>query len=178
VGPSITVGELAQLVGTPVDGDRGAGYLPPQRRPEPVIRYAAGLALLLPRPDLDDDPLACMRTGLSWPHRLAAQLLPRRGGRDCCWYHGGDWQAVNATAIRLTARATREVIDEAARDGVRGWQFQALESLFLEPIDASHRAGYIGGRHRAKAILDSARADCSWPNGSIHRRQKPPERAH
>jgi hypothetical protein len=37
-----------------------------------------------------------------------AQLAPRRRGRQCCWYHEGDWRAASTVAIRAPTQTGPE----------------------------------------------------------------------
>jgi len=165
-GPKVNPEDLEYLVGGPVDGGRGE-FVIPAPEPGPVERFAIRPVLLLPRSDLDEPE--CMPRPTPLWRRLGRQIVPRRGGRSCCWYHQGDWHAVTATAIDVLrlARADGDVEDlhlravELARDlALSGWQWQALESLFLDPIQVAEpesRAigvGYVNGRHRAQAMLD------------------------
>ncbi|GIF75640.1 hypothetical protein [Asanoa siamensis] len=161
----LTGAELAELVGGPVDADRGAGFVPRTPDPEPRLRYATAIVAFLPRPDLDDDSSPCMRTGLGLRTRVSRQLRPHRAGRGCCWYHGGDWHEVSAAAIAMVAAAHRHGVDvddvaayvlgQAAAQGLSGWKAEALESLFIEPMEPNPEVGYVNGRHRAKAMIDA-----------------------
>lgn len=163
-GPRLTPDELTELVGGPVDPGRGSGYVARPAEPEPQMRYKAALVVTLPRPDLDDDSRACMRAGLGWLGRLAGQVSPARRDLGCCWYHQGDWHAVNRAAIRLVRRAREagvaaddiavDVVGQVEEYGLTGWEREAFESLFREPIQPEREIGYINGRHRAKAMLD------------------------
>ncbi|MFE9959191.1 hypothetical protein [Micromonospora sp. NPDC005299] len=49
--------------------------------------------------------------GASWHVRWCRFV----GGRDCCWYHGGDWHRGSGFAIRLVREAQRA---GTARTGV------------------------------------------------------------
>jgi hypothetical protein len=42
----------------------------------------------------------CIATTPPWWRRIARQLAPQHGGRDCCWYHQSDWHKATRTAIR------------------------------------------------------------------------------
>lgn len=50
---------------------------------------------------------ACMPAGVPW----GRQVLPRRGARTCCSYHGGDWHAVSAMALEVLERARVQSVD-------------------------------------------------------------------
>jgi hypothetical protein len=52
-----------------------------------------------------------------WWRRLSRQLAPSRIGRDCCWYHRGDWHKVTKTAIRFLRQAQRAGIAPTCWDG-------------------------------------------------------------
>lgn len=114
---SITDELLEELVGQPVDLSRGDGYVP--REPEPVeeLHYATAWVIRLPRPRPFRQS-GCMPSGTPWWRRLGRQLVPRRTGRDCCWYHGGDWHEVSKRAIRLLRQAQRAGV---AVDDIAGY---------------------------------------------------------
>jgi hypothetical protein len=163
----LTDHEVAELVGSPVDAARGTGYLPHPPGPRPAPRYATTRVLGLPRPQPFREP-ACMPSGIPWWRRFARQILPRRGGRDCCWYHGGDWHRVSDIAIRLIEQAARDQIPRQevpdwtcrqARAGqLSGWELEALNSL-VDPALAvqpnEEGDGYLNGQHRSQAMLDA-----------------------
>lgn len=113
-----------------------------------------------------------MPTGISWARRIARQLVPRHQARRCCWYHGGDWHRVCATAIRLVRRAQRAgmtaydihdfVRDTAQAEGLSSWELNALNTL-ISPGDGiqltvqagRRRTAYINGQHKSQALLDA-----------------------
>ncbi|WP_144022966.1 hypothetical protein [Asanoa hainanensis] len=165
-GARLAPGDLAELVSAPVDLGRGSGFLPRPPEPEPQLRYTTALVALLPRPDLETDQRPCMRVGLGWWHRVGRQLRPTHTGRSCCWYHRGDWHEVSRMAIATATAALRHgvevedvaayVLSHATADHrLEGWSLEALESLFVEPIETHRPIGYVGGRHRAKAMMDA-----------------------
>lgn len=190
-GPMLDPAELAELVGGPVDAARGAGYVEPEPVDEGQLRYVVTAVVRLPRPDLHGEP-PCMPAGTPWWRRLVRQVVPRRRGRNCCWYHQGDWRVASATAIRAWTRAGAVVvevpateddeIDEqvfVALDLVRDasldeWAQKAAESLIIDPIQPGRAddggAPYVNGRHRSQAMLDAGVrqtlvAYWDWPAG-------------
>jgi hypothetical protein len=165
----ITDEDLAELVGTQVDLDRGQGVEPPS---EPISRvlYGTRWVVMLPRPTPFREPDCMPGAGSSLARRLGRQLVPRRAKRDCCWYHGGDWARVSRIAIRLVREASASDVPEdeidtfvtarAQAEGVAGWELDALDSLvdptvgiFVEQDGA--RLVYVNGQHRAQAMLDA-----------------------
>lgn len=162
-GPGLTDEEVTRLVGgAAVDLDRGSGWIPRAPEQDVTSRFTTMLAVRLPRPDLADDDLPCMRTPAGPVDRLGWQLHPR-SPRTCCWYHRGDWRpaAYSARTILDSARRARIApedvavfgLGEAASLDLDRWQRQAVRSLFSEPIQPSTEIGYIGGRHRALAAV-------------------------
>ncbi|MDH2426441.1 hypothetical protein [Sphaerisporangium sp. TRM90804] len=162
--------QLAELVGGPVDVDRGVGYRPRPPEPEPQPYYRLMWVARLPRPEpfRQDE---CMSAGLGW-QRLARQLAPRTIVRDCCWYHGGNWHRAAAAVIRLVRRAQRDgvavedvhqaVLDAAEGEGMSEWEVDAVASLasLADAIQVTRFAGwrttsYINGQHRAQAMLEA-----------------------
>jgi hypothetical protein len=165
---AVSARDVDALVGQHVDLDRGSGFVPPEIEPDPESTYVAQLVVLLPRPSpfrADD----CMAAGVPWWRRLGRQIVPRRGGRDCCWYHGGDWENVNQFAIRLVEQAQRDglpsadtaayVLDHPDVQRLTTWEREALYSLMAWPIRPyapwPRRQGYNNGQHRAQAMLDA-----------------------
>lgn len=164
----ITDDAIDRLVGQSVDRTRGTGYIPPEPEPEEQPRYETYWVAWLPRPRPFRAP-QCMPTSTPWLRRVTRQLLPRRSGQGCCWYHGGDWHTVSRTAIRLVQRAraervpAREIADyverEAAADaGLTLWEREALGTLVshadaIQPFESAR--GYVNGQHRAQAMLDA-----------------------
>jgi hypothetical protein len=170
-GPSLTQAELEQLVGGPVDPDRGAGFVAAPPLVEPWMRYEVAAVIGLPRPDLDGEP-ACMPSGTPWWRRLARQVVPRRRLLGCCWYHGVDWALVAEAAIAALATADAEPRehdpDEDPEDerlfaamsalraqGLDEQVLKAAETLFIGAIQPDGVVPYIDGRHRAQAMLDA-----------------------
>ncbi len=103
--------------------------------------------------------------------RWVRQLFPRHRGRDCCWYHRGNWHQVSATAVRLLVQAQQDGVDlddvgvhvhgQAMAEGLTGWDLEALSTLIslgdgiaVEQDDDGHDQ-YINGQHRAQAMLDA-----------------------
>lgn len=160
----LTDDELAELVGAVVDRERGVGYVPPRPEPEErkYFRPAWLISFPAPRPFRE----MCMAGGLPWWRRLRHQLMPRRRGLGCCWYHGGDWHHVCETAIHLVQQAERDRISsdqitahcmgQPEADRMSRWERQALGSLFADPIHlGERRSRCINGQHRAQAMLDA-----------------------
>ena len=165
---SVTPADVDMLVGQTVDLERGDGFMPALPEPEPQPVYAAAMVALLPRPQPFREQ-GCMAAGVPWWRRLGRQLVPRRGGRDCCWYHGGDWHTVSRLAVRLAgqARAAGISFDDTAyyvRDhpdaqALTDWERDAFLSLFEDTIRPDARwpssQGYNNGQHRAQALIDA-----------------------
>ena len=163
----VTDADVAALAGVPVSRDRGEGYQPWPRPPEPDWRVA--WTVLLPRPQGVNR--GCFTTAPPWWRRLARQVIPRRAPRDCCYYHSVDWHQVSAAAIRVTRQARREGLAgralghraaELAEDqDLPPQDKEALVALFtgsttIRPTRLlSRRPGYGNGRHRITAMLDS-----------------------
>ena len=160
-GGRITAADLEILVGGPVDLDRG-DYTAQPPPPDAVEHYRVRSVVRLP--DAEIDSPACMRMPLSWHQRLLRQLIPRHGGRSCCWYHHGDWHTVSRHAIQVlrAAKATgaaREDLPSAAVALARAlpitdWEFAALESLLFDTVQPEGGM-YVNGRHRSRAMLDA-----------------------
>ncbi|MGH4009531.1 MAG: hypothetical protein ACRDTH_15505 [Pseudonocardiaceae bacterium] len=166
-GRMLTLAELTELVSGPVDAERGTGYVEPVPPEEPHMRLVTTAVVTLPRPDLDGEP-PCMPAGTPWWRRLGRQAVPRRRGRSCCWYHEGDWHQASRTAIQMLRRADAELVDDdehqerlfaalklSRAEGLTGWQYAAVESLLLHPIQPEREIGYTEGRHRSQAMLDA-----------------------
>ncbi|MEV6680724.1 hypothetical protein AB0N09_28240 [Streptomyces erythrochromogenes] len=163
---AITHEQLQDLVGVPVATDRGAGYVPRPAEAEPRLVFSAFAVSRLARPNPFREP-QCMPAGVAWWRRWMRQLLPRRGARSCCWYHGGDWHTVNALALRaLRAARARSVDAEEMRDfavelaaaaGATDWETTALATLFstVDAIQPDSEGGFINGQHRAQAMLEA-----------------------
>ena len=161
-GPGLTDEEVTRLVGGPVDLGRGSRWI--SRIPErgPSVHFTSMPAVLLPRPELADDRLPCMRAPAVRADQLRWQLRPRPL-QYCCWFHSGDWRtaAGSARAILRSARRARVYgedvpvfgLGKVSELGLAGWQRDAVRSLFLEPIQPSAEIRYVGGRHRALAVL-------------------------
>ena len=165
----ISDADVARLVGTEVDRGRGNGYQPwpPQPEEEPV--YKVAWLVLLPRPAGVNR--GCMDGAAPWRRCAGRQLIPRRGTRDCCYYHSVNWHQVSAAAIRITRQARAE--------GLAGWAFaervtgladaqeglppaekEALAELLdggtaIQPTRNANGRFYVNGRHRTTAMLDA-----------------------
>ncbi|WP_127509311.1 hypothetical protein [Actinoplanes solisilvae] len=160
--------DVETLVGRPVSLERGEGFVAVEPEPEPESEYGAALVALLPRPEpfrVDD----CMSAGVAWWRRLGRQVVPRRGGRGCCWYHGGDWHVVSRVALRLTEKAhaagvafagtVSYVMAQPDATALTGWEREALSSLLADTIRPDGRwpsgEGYNNGQHRAQAMIEA-----------------------
>lgn len=164
----VSPADVDALVGQHVDLERGSGFIPPEIEPDPTSTYATRLVVLLPRPRPFREG-GCMAAGVPWWRRLGRQIVPRRQGRDCCWYHGGDWQKVTRLAISLAEQAKTAglsfadtrwyVLDHPDTKRLTGWEKQALHSLMTDTIRPyapwPRRKGYNNGQHRAQAMLDA-----------------------
>jgi hypothetical protein len=159
-----------RALGATVDRDRGNRQdLPRPAAPEPYPVYQVAWVGLLPRPEGMNR--GCItRTAPAW-QRLGRQLVPRRGVRDCCYYHSIDWHRVSAAAIRITRQARREgqegeafasrLIELARTETLRPEEEEALTELIGDGSgiwmdrDGTGRRYYINGRHRVTAMLDA-----------------------
>ncbi|MGW6202057.1 hypothetical protein ACWF9B_00150 [Streptomyces sp. NPDC055089] len=163
---TLTAEQLQSLIGTVAATDRGAGYVPRPEVPEPQLVFEKFAVVRLARPKPFREP-ACMPTGVPCWRRWVRQALPRRGARDCCWYHGGDWHTVNAMALEFLKQAQRRAVDpydmegfavaHATAAGATNWQTEALATLFSvgDAIQPDKEVRYINGQHRSQAMLDS-----------------------
>jgi hypothetical protein len=156
--------QVTEVVGCVVDLGRGEGYIPrPPEEPVEEMRLKVMLTVGLPRPVPWRQP-GCMPAVRTRWRSLSRQLMPRRGGLTCCWYHGGDWHEVSNLAIRLLRQARGAGVAEdeialhvAQQQEVKrlsGWRFEALDSLFIDPIQLDEDNDYANGQHRAQALLD------------------------
>ncbi|GAA4031002.1 hypothetical protein [Streptomyces plumbiresistens] len=105
----ITHEQLQDLVGVSVATDRGASYVPRAVEPEPQLVFEEFAVIRLARPHPFREP-ECMPAGVPWWRRWVRQVLPLRGARTCCWYHGGDWHTVNAMALQVSTPAAARVL--------------------------------------------------------------------
>lgn len=185
----IGTGYLRRLVGADVDLERGERPAP---APKPVYRMKFVVA-----PDASlppDEPFrvdGCMPpVRLRWWRHLLAQLLPAQAPASCCWYHRGDWRAANATAVRLLATTPEtsadpddrqfELAEAAAAEGISGWQLQAVQSLFLDPIRLLHdedegKTWYDNGQHRGRAMRDAGVARTITATDELVQRTRRPD---
>jgi len=114
----------------------------------------------------------CMMPALSWPQRLARQVFPRRGVRECCYYHRQDFHAIAATVNAVYRQVRRSGLDGEDADDLR---YRLLEQASLSederttalllldqdcgicvwrPPGERHWT-YQDGRHRARALMDA-----------------------
>ncbi|MFD9904038.1 hypothetical protein [Streptomyces sp. NPDC059063] len=162
---SMTTEQLENLIGTAVATDRGTGYVPRPKEPEPQPYFEAFAVVRLARPHPFREP-ECMPKGVGWRRRWMRQVLPRHAARECCWYHGGNWHTVCAMALSVLKQARAQHIAApdmqqfaaayAAGAGADPWQTQALATLFCmgDAIQPSDEVGYINGQHRAQALIE------------------------
>ncbi|MGW7319203.1 hypothetical protein [Streptomyces sp. NPDC054865] len=162
----ITREELQDLVGAPVDASRGTGYEPRPAEPEPLLVFSefAVTALARPRPFREPD---CMPAGVTWWRRWLRQVWPVRATSSCCWYHGGDWHAVNEMALHVLREAPSQgvepeemkafAVEYATAQGAVDWQKQALATLFsvADAIQPNSEGGYINGQHRSQVMMEA-----------------------
>ncbi|MFD9596789.1 hypothetical protein ACFWA9_29130 [Kitasatospora sp. NPDC059973] len=163
---AISPEQLAELVGGPVAEDRGAGYVPREPLPEPEPQFEVMAVWRLSRPEPFRAP-KCMPAGTRWWRRWLRQAVPSHRVRDCCWYHRGDWHAVNRMALAFLAEGVEAGVavedmarfadERSAAAGADKWQRQALDSLFslAVAITPSEGGGFVNGQHRAQAMLDA-----------------------
>lgn len=146
---------LTMLVGQDVEIDRGDGYRARSPEPAPEFEYVVLTISELPTPEPFRE--RCMSPSNTAP-----------SGRDCCWYHHGDWTSVSETAIRLVEQAVKVgtptediaqyVLTRATGEGVGQWELDALESLVSHPQAFEPLAncqGYRNGQHRVRAMIDA-----------------------
>jgi hypothetical protein len=165
-GTLLTADQAAELAGARIAPGRGERFAPlPEPPPTHVLRYRVAWVAALPRTSHRSDDL-CMTARGFLSRRLLRQLVPRRTGRECCWYHQGDWHTVSALAVKLLGTARRSgiedaqfyawAVDEAAAHDLTEWQTSALKTL-LNPAVSIHvgKGGYTNGNHRARAMLDA-----------------------
>jgi hypothetical protein len=135
-GPRLAEDELAQLVGGPVDPERGDGFAAAAPPVEPWMRFETAAVIGLPTPDLVGEPV-CMPAVTPWLRRLGRQVVPRRRLRACCWYHGVDWAAVSEAAIAALATADAEPLEHNPDDDLENARmFAALSALRAKALTA------------------------------------------
>ncbi|KOV81770.1 hypothetical protein ADL03_27615 [Nocardia sp. NRRL S-836] len=160
--------DLQRLVGADVDLRRGQRPAPASK---PVYRTKFIITPVANFPP--GKPFRARRCMPPMRHRrwrhLLARLRPAPAPASCCWYHGGDWRTANATALRLLATTPMtsadpgewpvELCEAVDAAGITGWQRQAVQSLFLDPIVLEHedngRLSYGNGQHRGRAMHDA-----------------------
>lgn len=122
----------------------------------------------------------CMTEPITRWQRRKRQWRPDPTPRDCCWFHQGSWAEASRHAIALVDGVTlncdpstdedddhdpfEPVRDRLRAAGLTGWMDEAVRSLICggEPInygstaewrDRTEEPFYVGGRHRAMAML-------------------------
>ncbi|MFI0020305.1 hypothetical protein [Streptomyces griseus] len=152
--------QLAKLVGTAVDGSRGAGYRPRPSPPEEALQYKVVAVADLPEPAPFRE--SCMGATQSILDRV-------RRRTSCCWYHQQNWSRVSELAVELVESARgagktdREISDQrltlASELGVGPADRPALDSLLSPAVGIVARLGanasYTNGNHRARAMKDA-----------------------
>ncbi|HET6187420.1 MAG TPA: hypothetical protein VFE59_10505 [Trebonia sp.] len=113
----------------------------------------------------------CMMPPLSWRQRVL-QVFPRRGVRDCCYYHRRDFRAIAAAVNAAHRQLRRSGLDGDDADELK---FRLLEGSRLSEDERStavlllaedcgiqisrspgeRRWTYHDGRHRACALMDA-----------------------
>ncbi len=160
---SLSQEQLDTLVGVAVTAERGCTFARQSR-----LLYRLRYELV----SIDEIPAekpfrapGCMRDiGSSEPQDLGA-------GRDCCWYHSGDWASVTTRAVRLIAQAESDgaktnyaliqyVLAAAKHEGVTRWDLKALRTLLDVPIvliRGRNRevVAIQNGQHRIRAMRDA-----------------------
>lgn len=114
----------------------------------------------------------CMMPPITWPQRRIRQLFPRRGVRDCCYYHRLDWHAIAEAVLMVASQVSLAEPDSDETDDLR---YELLRGARLTEdehtvaylllsegsgIEIWHPAGrrcwtYQDGRHRARALMDA-----------------------
>jgi hypothetical protein len=114
----------------------------------------------------------CMMAPLSWRQRVLRQVFPRRGVRDCCYYHRQDFHAIAAAVNAIHRQLRRSGLDGDDADEL---MFRLLDGCGLSEDEHStamlllaedcgiqisrspgeRRWTYDGGRHRARALMDA-----------------------
>jgi hypothetical protein len=160
---SLEEGDLAELVGQPVDLTRGSGFRPPPKEPDPLVHHEARWLLNLPKTKPFRTQCMSGNTTRIW-RRVRRLAFPRRQPLPCCWYHGGDWIAVCEMAVRLVRRAhgqglqgpalVRYVKEQPELRELNSWQAKAFDSLFTYGISVEDGI-WINGQHRAQAMMDT-----------------------
>jgi hypothetical protein len=156
---TLTLDQVAVLVGGELDATRGEHYRPILPEPEPEAYFAVVDVQSLPPSRPTRDP-GCM------PQQPAPGTYT---SRSCCSYHGGDWHRVSEAAIDLVHAAEDAGVDAAdlllwakeqdllAGYGLSDWEAMALRSLLAVSVAIypfENGGGYVNGQHRARAMQD------------------------
>jgi hypothetical protein len=164
--PQLTLNELTQSVGAPVDITRGDQFTPPPEPVTPPDRFTVVPVLLLPTPQPFRAP-ECMKptSRARW-----ALLAIRRPGIGCpevgCTYHGVDWHEASRQAVQALHEVKLAQVPEqapAARERLAitctGDVLLAADSLFADAIALPDHwwkrpTEFSNGQHRTRAMLD------------------------
>ena len=181
------VAEALAVRGLAVIGEAAAGNTPDghahteQEHARKKRRPASGrkLAWVMRLPPIDP-PFAedqrwrdgCMMPPITWRQRALRQVFPRRGVRDCCYYHGQDFHAIAAAVNAVYRQLRRRGLDGDDADELT---FRLLDGCGLSEDEHStavlllaedcgiqisrspgeRRWTYDEGRHRARALMDA-----------------------
>jgi hypothetical protein len=159
------------------DGQAQTGENPATKRRRPVDSRQLAWVMRLPPidPPFAEDQRwrdGCMMSPLTWRQRVLRQVFPRRGVRDCCYYHRQDFHAVAATVNAAHRQLRRRDLDGDDADELKS---RVLEGSGLSEEERStavllladdcgiqiwrppgeRRWTYHDGRHRARALMDA-----------------------
>ena len=149
----------------------------PAKKRRPVNGHKLVWVMRLPQidPPFAEDERerdGCMMHPPSWLQRVLRQVFPRRGVRDCCYYHRQDFHAIAATVNAAHRQLLRSGLDG---DDVDELRFRLLKEAGLSEDERStamlllaedcgisiwrppgeRRWTYQDGRHRACALMDA-----------------------
>lgn len=151
---------------------------------DPAI-YKVMLVARLPEVEPFDGS-GCMAAAITWPHRLARQLVPQHRSRGCCWYHAADWHLAARAAIRIARQvgcgvprdsvdmliAAEQLLDasclpEREREAAYTLLFPA-DGIQLAVLAGDRWPSYINGQHRSYVMLQTGvrrTVVIEWPDG-------------